>query len=261
MFLIHKTYIHQKNRNTKKARIATNPFGEAKVHFFQNKHMLTLMYCMKKIFLLAALTLTACSSVPQPYSEIQLPIIKPGSNMYGSNIYEEVDKTLAPKNWLSRKGTELPIDVLQQSVNPSTSLQFCQQYVSVCPENSLCQYCQIFKGNGHTFVGASSGALNTIDGLANKYNSTWSFFDGKTKLFSTHMSDYADGAIDRVEIVNGKPAITFSRPKRHLPTNVDSDITSDVFYDGMFFNEHFHVDASHEVFLYKGKIGFIGEGN
>lgn len=214
------------------------------------------------------LLLAACTSAPKPYTEIRLPTKDP------EGFYDGQDEAFAHSNFLAKRGTELPKHVLEERPNSAESmtgsgrtyaeyeaaqLHFCQELVSPCPEDSMCRYCQVFGSGSSTFVAASTATIDPNHPFPSKYNSEWSFYDGKKKLFSSPMAYEPEGTIQRVEIIDGKPAITFIRTLRYISEDIYPEMTTDTFYDGAFFNAKYGVYGSHDVFSYQGKIGFIGQ--
>ncbi|MEI8230175.1 MAG: hypothetical protein WCG83_03475 [Candidatus Peregrinibacteria bacterium] len=227
---------------------------------------------MKKLLLLLALTLAACTSAPKPYTEILL-----SKNPEFSYLGQ--DEAFAHANLLAKRGRELPTDVygwmttdsiqahistkLFSAAETQASLDTYCTSIAHCPaQSSLCPgMCQLFHSTGERIILAASvdRTKSSDDQLWYKYNSHWSVFDGEKELFSAPMSYGPDGVVHRVEIINEKPAVTFTRSiKPPVPGEVQPTTTSDLFYDGVFFNQRYGMDGSHSIFTYRGKIGFVG---
>ena len=217
------------------------------------------------------LLLAACTAAPKPYTEIRLP-----KNELENFGYQGQEETFAHSNFLAKHGAELPAHVLKELQNSAESttgsgrtyaeyetaqLRFCQELVSPCPEYSMCRYCQVFGSGGSTLVAASTAAIGPNNVLLSKYNSQWSVFQGKEKLFSAPMAYGPDGVIQSIQIFEGKPAVAFTRTVRPSKSEDQPmpEMAPDIFYDGAFFNAKYGVYGSHGVFSYKGKIGFIGQ--
>ena len=214
---------------------------------------------MKKLILILALTLTACTTSPKPYTEVRLSKADEIASVEKHGVYEE---TFSGANLLAKQGKELPSNQVREwqktDLKLSTLRQerdFCHQYIPRCTTNdSWVCICEVYDDTKR-FVAAFDGDFSYRD--ITQYQ--FSFYEGKRKLFSAPMEFGSDGPIQRVDLVEGKPAVSFRRALE-LPAS-DKELpktTFDVFYNGTFFDEHFGVDGSHAVFTYRGKIGFIG---
>ncbi|MEI8229940.1 MAG: DUF4952 domain-containing protein [Candidatus Peregrinibacteria bacterium] len=207
---------------------------------------------MKKLILLLALVFAACSSAPKPYTEIRL-------SKNPEFTYQGQEEAFSGANLLVKQGKELPTNQLMPvSELSDPNIRFCHRYVPLCTMKyaTACGQCSFFSSADHSFVAVNTG----YDAPILTWKSyEWSFFvDGK-KLFSVPMEYGSDGPIQRVDLAEGKPAVSFRRALE-LPAS-DKELpktASDVFYNGTFFNERFGVDGSHAVFTYGKKIGFIG---
>lgn len=223
-------------------------------------HELPNSLSMKKLILLLTLTLAACSAAPKPYTEIQL-------RKDPEFTYVGQEEAFSGANLLARHGRELASNQLMPKNELSDAdVRFCHRYVPLCTVKyaTACAQCAFFSSADHTFVAVDTGYGSPPDADGNygwPYYE-WTFLEDGKKVFTVPMEYGSDGPIQRVEIVDRKPAVSFRRAVALPASNKEiSKTTSDVFYNGVFFNEHFGVDGSHAVFTYGGKIGFIGMKN
>lgn len=213
--------------------------------------------------LLLSCSLSACAEVLKPYTEIQLQSLQDFE-------YAGEQEAFSGANLLAKYGREISMNRLDE-VYPLTEahVRFCHQFFPECRmmprlpgqaheetfTTHACGLCISYSSSGHTLSAVYTGYGKSMNALSDY---EWTLYEDGKKLFSAPMEYGSDGPIRSVDMVNGKLAVSFRRVV-DLPASAQeiAKNTSDVYYDGEFFNERYGVEASHDAFSYNGKIGFI----
>lgn len=188
-------------------------------------------------------------------------------------VYEGEKEAYARAPLLAKQGSELPSNRINETLTIiPQNVGFCHQYIPECRimqpprgyerevfTSSACSMCSFYALSGHTLSVVNTRYGNNMNTLSlSSY--MWTIYEDQKKLISAPMEYGTDGPIESVEVVAGKPAVTFLRvlePSHSLNELPRTSI--DVFYDGQFFNEKYGVEGSRSAFSFDGKIGFIGK--